>query len=77
MNLALILLKTEPAHPLFDAVRISWFKKVYKHMKTTLQQLKKWIRLVESEHLEFKLAGRQFDFELITWLVIKSGGTDG
>ena len=32
-------------------------------MKTTSQQLKKWIRLAESEHLEFKLAGRQFDFE--------------
>ena len=35
-------------------------------MKTTLQQLKKWIRLAESEHLEFKLAGRQFDFEKLT-----------
>ncbi len=42
-------------------------------MKTTLKQLNKWIRLAESEHIEFKLAGRQFDFELITWLVIKSG----
>jgi ATP-dependent DNA helicase RecG len=35
-------------------------------MKTTLQQLKKWIRLAESEHLEFKQAGRQFDFEKLT-----------
>ena len=35
-------------------------------MKTTSQQLKKWIRLAESEHLEFKLAGRQFDFEKLT-----------
>jgi len=32
-------------------------------MKTTLQQLNKWIRLAESEHLEFKKAGRQFDSE--------------
>ncbi len=45
-------------------------------MKTTLQQLNKWIRLAESEQLGFKQASRQFDFELITWLVIKSGGTD-
>jgi len=45
-------------------------------MKTTSKQLKKWIRLAESKHIEFKQAGRQFDFELITWLVIKSGGTD-
>lgn len=35
-------------------------------MKTTLQQLKKWIRLTESEHLEFKQAGRQFDSEKLT-----------
>ncbi|MDA3835628.1 MAG: putative DNA binding domain-containing protein [Spirochaetales bacterium] len=35
-------------------------------MKTTLQQLKKWIRLAESEHLEFKQTGRQFDFEKLT-----------
>ena len=35
-------------------------------MKTTSQQLKKWIRLAESEHLEFKQAGRQFDFEKLT-----------
>ncbi|MEA3416250.1 MAG: ATP-binding protein, partial [Thermodesulfobacteriota bacterium] len=35
-------------------------------MKTTLQQLKKWIRLAESKHLEFKQAGRQFDFEKLT-----------
>ena len=35
-------------------------------MKTTLQQLKKWIRLAESEHLEFKQAGRQFDSEKLT-----------
>ncbi|MCK5509244.1 MAG: putative DNA binding domain-containing protein [Desulfobacterales bacterium] len=35
-------------------------------MKATLQQLKKWIRLAESEHLEFKQAGRQFDFEKLT-----------
>ncbi len=35
-------------------------------MKTTLQQLKKWIQLTESEHLEFKLAGRQFDSEKLT-----------
>ena len=45
-------------------------------MKTTSKQLKKWIQLTESEHLEFKQAGRQFDFELITWLVIKSGRID-
>ena len=36
------------------------------HMKTTLQKLKKWIRLAESEHLEFKQAGRQFDSEKLT-----------
>jgi hypothetical protein len=35
-------------------------------MKTTLQQLNKWIRLEESEYLEIKQGGRQFDFELIT-----------
>jgi len=35
-------------------------------MKTTLKQLKKWIRLAESEHLEFKQAGRQFDSEKLT-----------
>jgi len=35
-------------------------------MKTTLQQLKKWIRLAESKHLEFKKAGRQFDSEKLT-----------
>ncbi len=35
-------------------------------MKTTLQQLKKWTRLAESKHLEFKQAGRQFDFEKLT-----------
>ncbi len=35
-------------------------------MKTTSQQLKKWIRLAESEHLEFKQAGRQFDSEKLT-----------
>ncbi len=35
-------------------------------MKTTLQQLNKWIRLAESEHLEFKQAGRQFDSEKLT-----------
>ena len=35
-------------------------------MKTTLQQLKKWIRLAESEHLESKQAGRQFDSEKLT-----------
>ncbi len=46
-------------------------------MKTTLQQLKKWIRLTEGEHLEFNQASQQFDFELITWLVIKSGKIDG
>ena len=36
------------------------------NLKTTLQQLKKWIRLAESEHLEFKQAGRQFDSEKLT-----------
>ncbi len=35
-------------------------------MKTTSQQLKKWIRLAESEHLEFKQVGRQFDSEKLT-----------
>jgi ATP-dependent DNA helicase RecG len=35
-------------------------------MITTLQQLKKWIRLAESEHLEFKQASRQFDSEKLT-----------
>ena len=35
-------------------------------MKTTSQQLKKWIRLVESERIEFKQAGRQFDFVKLT-----------
>jgi len=35
-------------------------------MKTTSQRLKKWIRLAESEHLEFKRAGRQFDSEKLT-----------
>lgn len=35
-------------------------------MKTTLQQLKKWIQLAESEHLEFKQAIRQFDSEKLT-----------
>ncbi len=35
-------------------------------MKTTLKQLKKWIRLAESEHLEFKQASRQFDSEKLT-----------
>ena len=35
-------------------------------MKATLQQLKKWIRPAESEHLEFKQAGRQFDSEKLT-----------
>ncbi len=35
-------------------------------MKTTLLQLKKWIRLTEGEHLEFKQARRQFDTEKLT-----------
>ena len=35
-------------------------------MKTTSQQLKKWIQLAESERLEFKQAGRQFDSEKLT-----------
>ncbi len=35
-------------------------------MKTTFQQLNKWLRLTESEHLEFKQAGRQFDSEKLT-----------
>ena len=35
-------------------------------MITTLQQLRKWIRLAESEHLEFQQAGRQFDSEKLT-----------
>ena len=35
-------------------------------MKTTLQQLNKWIRQAESEHLEFKQASRQFDSEKLT-----------
>lgn len=32
-------------------------------METTSQQLKEWIRREESEYLEFKQAGRQFDSE--------------
>ena len=35
-------------------------------METTSQQLKEWIRREESEHLEFKQAGRQFDSEKLT-----------
>ncbi len=35
-------------------------------MKTTLKQLETWIRSMEDEHLEFKLAGRQFDSEKLT-----------
>ena len=45
-------------------------------MPTTLKQLNKWIQLAESNNLEFKQASRQFVFEFITLLVIKSGGTN-
>ena len=59
MNLALILLKTEPAHPLFDAVRfsiITSFNELFSNPGLISFRL---LRLFRSEALHLRVPGNQ------------------